>query len=31
MSLPVCFSKRNVVLALGVSAYMMLLTVVSIQ
>jgi hypothetical protein len=31
MSLPVRFSKRNVVLALDVSAYMVLLTAVSIQ
>lgn len=31
MSVPVSFSKRNVVLALGVSAYMVLLTLVSIR
>jgi hypothetical protein len=31
MSVPVSFPTRNVVLALGVSAYMVLLTVVSIQ
>ena len=31
MSLPVYLNKRNVVLALGVSAYMVLLTVVSIR
>jgi hypothetical protein len=31
MSVPASFSKRNIVLALGVSAYMVLLTIVSIQ
>jgi hypothetical protein len=31
MSFPASFSKRNVVLALGVSFYMVLLTVISIQ